>query len=72
MPEVVAELKEPNAKDMKFEDVVDQAKQKAIDYACGRFGGGAGEVHVFGDDDVTIERSIVIDGRGQYPQIACD
>jgi len=25
-------------------------------------------VHVFGDDDATIERSIVIDGRGQYPQ----
>ena len=61
---MVAELKEPNAKDMKFEDVVDQAKQKAIDYACGRFGSGAGEVHIFGDDNATIERSIVIDARG--------
>jgi len=44
------------------------AKRKAIDYACGRFGGGAGEVHVFGDDGATIGRWIVIDGRGQYPQ----
>ena len=44
------------------------AKQKAIDYACGRFGGGAGEVHVYGDDDASIERSVVIDGRGQYPR----
>ena len=48
------------------------AKRKAIDYACGRFGGGAGEVQIYGDDASTIERSIVIDGRGQYPQVACD
>jgi hypothetical protein len=48
------------------------AKQKAIDYAYGRFGGGAGEVHIFGDDASTIERTIVMDGRGQYPQIGCD
>ena len=48
------------------------AKQKAIDYACGRFGGGAGEVHVYGDDAATVERSIVIDGRGQYPQVGGD
>lgn len=41
------------------------AKQKAIDYACGRFGGAAGEVHVYGDDAATIERKIAIDGRGQ-------
>jgi hypothetical protein len=26
----------------------------------------------FGDDDATIERNIVIDGRGQYPQVGCD
>jgi hypothetical protein len=26
------------------------AKRKATDYACQRFGGGAGEVHVYGDD----------------------
>jgi hypothetical protein len=44
------------------------AKQKAIDYACGRFGGRTGEVHIFDADDSTIERSIVIDGSGQYPQ----
>jgi hypothetical protein len=45
------------------------AKRKEIDYACGRFGGGAREVHVFDDDESTIERSIVIDGPGQYPQV---
>ena len=28
------------------------AKRKAIDYACGRFGGGAGEVHVYSDDSL--------------------
>jgi hypothetical protein len=48
------------------------AKRKAIDYACGRFGGSSGEVHVYGDDASTIEPSIVIDGRGQYPQVCCD
>ena len=37
-----------------------------------RFGGRAGEVHLYGDDASTIERSIVIDGRGQYPQGVCD
>ena len=31
------------------------AKRKAIDYACQRFGGSAGEVHVYGDDAATIE-----------------
>ena len=29
------------------------AKRKAIDYACGRFGGSAGEVHIYGDDALT-------------------
>jgi len=48
------------------------AKRKAIAYACQRFGGGAGKVHVYGDDAANIERSIVIDGRGQYPQVVCD
>ena len=48
------------------------AKRKAIDNACERFGGGAGEVRIYGDDGSTIERSIIIDGRGQYPQVACD
>ena len=45
-------------------------KQDAIDYARGRFGGSRGEIHVYRDDGSTIERSIVIDGRGQYPQSA--
>jgi len=49
-----------------------EAKRKAIDYACQRFGGSAGEVRVYGDDASTIERSIIVDGRGQYPQVACD
>jgi len=40
------------------------AKRKVVDYACQRFGGGAGEVQVYSDDAVTIERSIAIDGRG--------
>jgi hypothetical protein len=44
------------------------AKRKVIDNACGRFVGGAGEVHVYGDDASTIERKVAIDGRGQYPQ----
>ncbi len=47
-------------------------KQDAIDYARGRFGGSRGEIHVYGDDGSTIERRIVIDGRGQYPQGGCD
>jgi hypothetical protein len=42
------------------------AKQKAIDYACGPFGGGAGQVHVYSDDAAIIEAKIAIDGRGQY------
>ena len=43
-------------------------KQNAIDYARGCFGGSRGEIRVYDDDATTIERSIVIDGRGQYPQ----
>jgi len=43
-------------------------KQNANDYARGRFGGSRGEIHVYGDDASTIERRILIDGRGQYPQ----
>ena len=42
-------------------------KDDAIRYATNRFGGSAGEVRVYCDDGVTLERSIVIDGRGQYP-----
>ncbi len=48
------------------------APLNSIDYASGRFGGGAGEVRVYGDDAATIERSLVIDGRGQYPQVSQD
>jgi len=48
------------------------SKRKAIEYACGRFGGSAGEVHVFDDDDLTIERIFIIDGRGQYSQVGSD
>ena len=29
-PEVAAKLKEPNAKDMKFDDVVEEAKEAAV------------------------------------------
>ena len=43
-------------------------KQDAIDYALCRFGGSRGEIHVYGDDASTVERKILIDGRGQYPQ----
>jgi hypothetical protein len=45
--------------------------------ACGRncgprFGGSTGEVHVYSDDAATIERSIVTEVRGQYPQVGRD
>jgi hypothetical protein len=30
LPEVAAKLKEQNTKDMKFDDVVDQAKEAAV------------------------------------------
>ena len=42
-------------------------KERAIRYASNRFGGRGGEVHVYEDDGLTIERTITIDGRGQYP-----
>jgi hypothetical protein len=51
---------------------VPDARRKATDYACGRFGGSAGEVYVYDESGETIERSIVIDGGGQYPQGVCD
>jgi hypothetical protein len=43
-------------------------KDDAIGYATSRFGGSAGEVRLYGDD-ITIERTIVIDGHRQYPQV---
>jgi hypothetical protein len=45
------------------------AKRKAIDYASQRFGGTQGEVHVYDATGETIERKIVIDGRGQYQKV---
>jgi len=51
---------------------VPDARRKATEYACGRFGGSAGEVYVYDGSGETIERSIVIGGRGQYPQGGCD
>ena len=44
-------------------------KQDAIGYASQRFGGGRGEVHVYDATGATIERKIVIDGRGQYQKV---
>jgi len=44
------------------------SKQKAIDYARGRFGGSSGEVHVYDATGKMIEQTIVIDGRGKYQQ----
>jgi hypothetical protein len=48
-----------------------------LDVACGRncgprFGGSTGEVQVYSDDAATIERSIVTEVRGQYPQVGRD
>ena len=44
-------------------------KEDAIDYACQRFGGSSGEVHVYDATGTTIERKINIDGRGQYQKV---
>ena len=43
-------------------------KADAIDYAKGRFGGSAGEIHVYDDAGTAIVEKIPIDGRGQYVQ----
>jgi hypothetical protein len=48
-----------------------EAKQKAIDYACGRFGGCTGEVHVYDESGEIVERKIAIDARGQDAQDGC-
>ena len=42
------------------------ARRKAIDCASQRFGGSNGEAHIYDGDGKTIERKIVIDGRGLY------
>ncbi len=40
-----------------------EAKEKALSYARERFGGRAGEVHVYDDAGSVIEQTIPIDGR---------
>lgn len=45
---------------------VPDAKRKATDYARNRFGGAAGEVHVYDDAGAAIKRKIVVDCRVQY------
>ncbi|MDQ6938577.1 MAG: hypothetical protein M3119_00295 [Verrucomicrobiota bacterium] len=47
-----------------------EKKQGAIDYACQRFGGRSGEVHVFADDGRTIERVIPVDGGTGYASVS--
>ncbi len=42
-------------------------KQDALDYAMGRFDGGAGEVHVYSEGGSTVEETIVVDDRIKYP-----
>ena len=47
------------------------SKQKAIDYACGRFGGfPQGEVHIYADDGKTVERIIPIEGGSGYASVS--
>ena len=41
-------------------------KADAIDYAKGRFGGSAGEIHVYDDAGTAIVEKIQIDGRVLY------
>jgi len=43
-------------------------KSDAIDYAKGRFGGAAGEIHVYDDAGENIVEKIPIDGGTQYGQ----
>ena len=44
-------------------------KAAAIEYALNRFGGSAGEVHVYEESGKIVERKVAIDGRGQYSQV---
>lgn len=39
------------------------AKERALNYARNRFGGRAGEIHVYDAAGMSIEEKIVIDGR---------
>jgi len=48
------------------------AKRKAIDDACGRFGSSAGEVHIYNESGEIVERKISVEGRGQYRQVSGD
>jgi len=42
-------------------------KQAAIDYACQRFGGSRGEIHVYDDTGENIVAKIPMDDRIKYP-----
>ena len=41
-------------------------KQHATDYACGRFGGTSGEIHVYNEAGEEVAEKISLDGQGQY------
>ncbi len=43
---------------------------QATDYACQRFGGSKGEVHVYANDNQTIERVISIGGGNAYSSVS--
>ena len=44
------------------------AKERALSYARGRFGGSAGEIHVYDEAGVRIIEKIPIKGGTQYGQ----
>jgi hypothetical protein len=45
------------------------AKESALSYTRQRFGGSAGEIHVYGETGENIVEKIAIDGRIQYGQL---
>jgi len=42
-------------------------KKDAVDYATGRFGGCAGEIHVYSQDGSTVEEKISVNDQNKYP-----
>ena len=40
-------------------------KKDAVDYATGRFGGSAGEIHIYSQDGSTVEEKISADDKTQ-------
>ena len=40
-------------------------KKDAIDYAMGRFGGCAGEIHVYSQDRSAVEEKIIVDEKNK-------